>query len=64
MKFTPDLVFIRDLETRQIIATRVVDHASRLYYFLDFGHDDDSDFQQILIAFPLMIQILRRTLAT
>ena len=44
VEFTLDLVFIRDLETRQIIATGVVDHASRLYYFSDFAHDDDSDF--------------------
>ena len=44
MEFTPNLLFIRDLETREIISTGVVDHASRLYYFLDFSHDDDSDF--------------------
>ena len=37
MEFTPDSIFIRDLETRAIIATGVVDHSSRLYYFDDFA---------------------------
>ena len=32
VEFTPDSIFIKDLETREIIATRVVDHASMLYY--------------------------------
>ena len=31
MEFTPNLVFIRDLETREIISIGVVDHASRIY---------------------------------
>ena len=44
VEFTPNLVFIRDLETRKIIATGAVDHASRLYYFSYFSHDDDGYF--------------------
>ena len=40
MEFTPNLLFIRDLNTREVIATWVVDHASWLYYFSNFGHDD------------------------
>ena len=31
VEFTLDLVFIKELETRQIIAIGVVDHASHLY---------------------------------
>lgn len=44
VEFTPDSVFIRDMETRAIIATRVVDHASQLYSFSDFVDDDDFTF--------------------
>ncbi len=44
MEFTPNLVFIKDLETREILYTRVVDHTSQLYYFIDFSHDDDSSY--------------------
>ena len=36
--------FLLDLETREIIATGVVDRTSRLYYFSYFSHDDDNDF--------------------
>lgn len=54
MEFTPNSVIIRDLESGAIIATRVVDHASRLYSFSDFGpidevdssYVDDSDFEE------------------
>lgn len=41
VEFTPDCVYIRDMETRDVIATRVVDHDSRLYSFSHFAHDDD-----------------------
>lgn len=41
MEFTPNLVIIRYLESRDIISTRVVDHSSRLYTFADFAFHDD-----------------------
>ncbi|GLJ09904.1 hypothetical protein SUGI_0118020 [Cryptomeria japonica] len=44
VEFTPDSVFIRDMETRAIIATGVVDHASWLYSFSDFVDNDDFTF--------------------
>ena len=44
VEFTPDSIFIKDLETRLIISIGVADHASQLYYFSEFGHDDDSDY--------------------
>ena len=62
MEFTPDLVFIRDLKTRKIIATGVVDHASRLYYFSYFSHDDDSyfsvdsDFDELILKTFIKIE--------
>jgi len=43
IEFTLDLVIIRDLETTEILATRVVDHASQLYTFFYFSLDDGSD---------------------
>ena len=39
--FTPDFVYIRDIETRDVIAMGVVDHASCLYYFAYFFYNDD-----------------------
>jgi len=41
IEFTLDHVYIRDIETREIIATRVVDHACHLYSFCHFSLDDD-----------------------
>lgn len=40
MEFTPDSVIIQDLESREIITTRVVDHSSHLYTFADFYSND------------------------
>lgn len=43
MKFTPNSVIIKDWERREIIVTRMVDHASWLYTFSDFVPDDGYD---------------------
>lgn len=43
VEFTPDLVHIRDLESKEIIATGVVDHASQLYTFSNFVPNDGFD---------------------
>ncbi|WP_233109404.1 hypothetical protein, partial [[Clostridium] innocuum] len=36
VEFTPDYVYIRDMETRDVIAMGVVDHTSCLYSFSHF----------------------------
>ena len=41
VEFTPDYVYIRDMETRDVIAMGVVDHTSHLYYFARFVDNDD-----------------------
>lgn len=43
VEFTPDPVITQDLESREIIATGMVDHASRLYTFSNFAPDDGFD---------------------
>lgn len=43
MEFMPDSIIIRDMESKEIISTRMVDHASRLYMFLEFALHDGSD---------------------
>lgn len=42
VELTPNLVIIRDLESREFIATGVVDHSSQLYYFANFSTDSAS----------------------
>ena len=41
VEFTPDYVYIRDMETRDVIAMGVVDHTSCLYSFAYFFDNDD-----------------------
>ena len=41
VEFTPNYVYIRDMETRDVIAMGVVDHTSRLYSFAHFFDNDD-----------------------
>ena len=41
VEFTPDYVYIRDMETRDVIAMGVVDHTSCLYSFAHFVDNDD-----------------------
>lgn len=43
VEFTPNFIIIRELGTRAIIATRMVDHASWLYSFLEFVPIDGFD---------------------
>lgn len=43
VEFTPNSLIIRDLESGENIATRVVDHESRLYSFSHFGPIDEVD---------------------
>lgn len=43
MKFTPYSVIIRDLESREIISTRMFDHGSWLYTFSDFAPNNGYD---------------------
>jgi hypothetical protein len=42
LEFTPNSAIIRYLESRSVIATRVVDHSSWLYSFSFFSLDDAS----------------------
>jgi len=43
VEFTPDFVIIQDMESRDIIAIGMADHASRLYTFSHFVSNDDLD---------------------
>ena len=41
VEFTPDYVYIRDMETRDVVAVGVFGHTSCLYSFVDFVDNDD-----------------------
>ena len=42
VEFTPDRVYIRDLETRDIVAIEIVDHSSHVYSFSHFSSEADN----------------------